>query len=76
MDKDTLKKGIDIAAEVYAYAKDVYDSIFGKKKKIVEIIKECEENGVVKTYILTTYEDSNGNRTFKKSIISDNPKMD
>lgn len=76
MNKDTLKKGIDIAAEVYTYAKDVYDSIFGKKKKIVEIIKECKEDGAIKTYILTTYEDSDGNRTFKKSIISDNPKMD
>ena len=75
MNKDTLKKGIDIAAEVYTYAKDVYDSIFGKKKKIVEIIKECKEDNVVKTYILTTYEDSDGNKTFKKTIISDNPKM-
>lgn len=76
MDKDTLKKGIDIAAEVFDYAKGVVNSIRGKKSKVVEIIKECNEDGIQTTYKLTTYKDSNGNRSYEKSVITDTIKAE
>jgi hypothetical protein len=75
MDKDTLKKGIDIAAEVYTYAKGVFNSIRGKRKKLVSITKEYDNGDGVESITLTTYENKDGSKSYEKSVVHDSPKV-